>query len=237
MPRSVRCLVALLVLVATVALDGAVHDFAFRHVVSHEVRLVANGFTLLGTGWAASGLMGAVTIVAYRNGDLALLRAGGGGLAGVALGSLTVQVAKHIVCRARPRLMEGWGVDQVGPAGVVAAASERAALGFFHWPCLTDSRFHSFPSGHTTIAFAVAAALATAAPATRRTWLAVAGGVGASRLLLNAHFLSDVVGGAFIGWWAGTLGVRLVDRLLPWLAAGRVRAGAESQSGARLPSA
>ena len=29
--------------------DELLHDFMFRHVVSHEARLLANGFTLLGT--------------------------------------------------------------------------------------------------------------------------------------------------------------------------------------------
>jgi undecaprenyl-diphosphatase len=229
--RVFRCLVATLVLAAVVAADGAVHDFTFRHVVSHEVRLVANGFTLLGTAWAASGLLAAVAVIAHRSGDVALVRASAGGLAGIAVGSLAVQVVKHLACRARPKLVDGWGVDRVGPGGTGAGSPDPAAIGFFHWPCLVDSRYHSFPSGHTTTAFAVAAALTAAVPARRRTWLAVAAGIGASRLLLNAHFLSDILAGAVIGWWAGTLGIRLVDRLAPLRAVPAVESGAGAPSG------
>lgn len=243
MPRPAggrrRLLVGALVLAlaAAVPADSAIHDFAFRHVVSHEVRLVANGFTLLGTAWAASGLLATLAVVAHRSGDVGLVRASAGGLAGIALGSLTVQVVKQVACRARPKLVDGWGVDLVGPTGAAVGWPDPATTGFFHWPCLTDSRYHSFPSGHTTTAFAVAAALTAAAPAGRRSWLAVAAGVGASRLLLNAHFLSDVLGGALIGWWAGRLGLRLADRLapLPAVPAG-VSAGVESPSGASAPS-
>jgi membrane-associated phospholipid phosphatase len=84
-----------------------------------------------------------------------------------------------------------------------------------HWPCLGDSRFHSFPSGHATTAFTVAAVLTWAAPGRWRLWLGVAAGIGLSRILLNAHFASDVLGGAAIGWWAGRSGLRLVERFAP----------------------
>jgi membrane-associated phospholipid phosphatase len=89
-------------------------------------------------------------------------------------------------------------------------------VGFFHWPCVRDSRYHSFPSGHAATAFAVAAALSQAVPGRRRAWLAIAGSVGLSRILLNAHFLSDVLGGALVGWWAGEAGVRLATRFVSW---------------------
>ena len=60
----------------------------------------------------------------------------------------------------------------------------------------------SFPSGHTTQAFAIAVVLATAYsdhPWVGITALSVAGAVGYSRLYLHKHFLSDVMAGAVLG--------------------------------------
>jgi membrane-associated phospholipid phosphatase len=61
---------------------------------------------------------------------------------------------------------------------------------------------NSFPSGHTTQAFAIATVLAAHYPA---WWVEVlaygsAGLVGYCRVEQNAHFTSDVVAGALIGW-------------------------------------
>jgi len=206
----------LLALAVALPLDTLVHDLAFRYVVSHEVRLLANGYTQLGTAWAAAGLLGALAIVAHRTADAGLYRVSLGGLAGVAVGSLALQAVKHVACRARPHLVDGWGVDEAEPRVAVPASS--GTLGFFHWPCLRDSRYQGFPSGHATVAFAVAAALCQAVPPRRPLWLAVAGGVGVSRILLNAHFLSDVIGGGLLGWCGGRVGLWLVDHYLPFAA-------------------
>jgi membrane-associated phospholipid phosphatase len=61
---------------------------------------------------------------------------------------------------------------------------------------------NSFPSGHTTQAFAVATVIASHYPA---WWVQVlafgsAGLVGYCRIEQNSHFTSDVVAGALIGW-------------------------------------
>ena len=200
---------ALTVLVAATPADERLHDFVFRHVVSHEARLLANGFTLLGTTEVATvGLLG-LGGLAYRGADAAMWRAAIGGVTGVVLAGLATQAVKHVACRARPRLVEGWGV---GTAPIPDAPARR---GFFHWPCWATPNYQSFPSGHAATAFAAAAALVGWAPARGRAWvLVVASGVGASRIVLNAHFLSDVLGGGLVGWWAGEAGVRLVARYL-----------------------
>ncbi|HEY7601122.1 MAG TPA: phosphatase PAP2 family protein [Methylomirabilota bacterium] len=200
---------ALTVLVAATPADERLHDFVFRHVVSHEARLLANGFTLLGTTEVATlGLLG-IGGLAYRGADTAMWRAAIGGVTGVVLAGLATQAVKHVACRARPRLVEGWGV------GTDPIPDASARLGFFHWPCWGRWNYQSFPSGHATTAFAAAAALVSWAPPRGRAWvLAAASGVAASRIVLNAHFLSDVLGGGLIGWWAGEAGVRLVARYL-----------------------
>ena len=200
---------AVAVLAAATPTDEILHDLVFRHVVSHEARLLANGFTLLGATEVASAGLLALAVFAHRTVDAPMWQAAVGGVAGVLLGGLSSQTVKHVACRARPRLVDGWGVGAATPPD---APTRR---GFFHWPCFGDRGYHGFPSGHATTAFAVAAALAGWAPPRRRSWiLAAACGVGASRIVLNAHFLSDVLGGALLGWWSGEAGVRLVVRYL-----------------------
>jgi membrane-associated phospholipid phosphatase len=203
-PAAQLVAVGLTVLAAVTPADELLHDFVFRRVVSHEVRLLANGFTLLGTTEVATvGFLG-LAVLGHRTADAVMWRAAIGGVAGVLLAGLATQVVKHVACRARPRLVDGWGV---GPAGFPATG------GFFHWPCFGRSDYQSFPSGHAATAFAAAAALFAWAPGGRRAWvLAGAAGVGASRVVLNAHLLSDVLGGALAGWWAGGLGLLLVAR-------------------------
>jgi membrane-associated phospholipid phosphatase len=208
--RAIQAAVlAVTVLAAATPTDEMLHDFVFRHVVSHEVRLLANGFTLLGTTEVATvGLLGLAGF-AHWTVDAQMWQAAVGGVAGVLLAGLSTQVVKHVACRARPRLVDGWGVGTATPPD---APTRR---GFFHWPCFGERDYHGFPSGHAATAFAVGAALAGWAPARRRGWiLATASGVGASRIVLNAHLLSDVLGGALLGWWAGQAGVRVVARYL-----------------------
>ncbi len=200
---------AVALLGALTPVDDAVQDLVFRHVVSHEVRLLANGFTWLGTVEVAAAGLGALAIAAARTADATAWQGALGGLAGIALGGLATEGAKLVGCRARPRLVEGWGV---GPPGPAVSPDRR---GFLHWPCFRRAAYQGFPSGHATTAFAVAAALAGWARGRRRALVAAAASVGASRVLLNAHFLSDVVAGALIGWAAGALGVRLAGRYVP----------------------
>jgi undecaprenyl-diphosphatase len=208
--RAVQVLVIVLaVLAAATPADEWLHDRVFRHLVSHEVRLLANGFTLLGTTEVATiGLLG-LAALAHRTGDAAMWGAATGGVVGVLLAGLATQAVKHVACRARPRLIDGWGV---GPPALQTAPLRR---GFFHWPCFGASAYQGFPSGHAATAFATAAALVAWTPGRRRALIfAAASGVAASRIVLNAHFLSDVLGGAVIGWWAGEAGLRLTARYI-----------------------
>ena len=57
----------------------------------------------------------------------------------------------------------------------------------------------SFPSGHTTTAFAVAAALSLLFPKGRFFFMLYAVLVGLSRIMVTAHYPSDVMAGALIG--------------------------------------
>jgi membrane-associated phospholipid phosphatase len=99
----------------------------------------------------------------------------GMGLAGLAAG-LLAQIVKHLVGRARPEL---W-------------------LGAAHYAPGSST---SFPSGHTVGAFALAGVLlfASRSRTLRIAALALAAGVGLSRILAFRHWASDVTASAGIG--------------------------------------
>jgi len=141
---------------------------------------------------------------------LALGAAGGEGLhlmlrlATAALLATTVsQVLKRLACRPRP--------------------STAGLAGFS--PRVDSPDEFSFPSGHTSVAFAVAVALAGTVPLVGTTCLLLAAGIGASRVYLGAHYPLDVAAGVLIGLGCGFAARLLVDwsflvHLLPLLLAG-----------------
>jgi undecaprenyl-diphosphatase len=96
------------------------------------------------------------------------------------------QAIKHIVGRARPKL-----IDEFGPwrFDLFSIKAELA----------------SFPSGHTISIFAAAASLSFFLPLQKsRKWpaavfFALALSVAASRMIIGAHYPSDVLAGVFIG--------------------------------------
>ncbi len=106
----------------------------------------------------------------------------------VAVSGLAVNLLKGLFGRARPRLLFVDGT--YGMQGFVF-----------------DGDFASFPSGHTTTAFALAGCLALLFP--RWGWLALplAALVGVARVVMGSHYPADVVMGAGVGL-ACALGLR-----------------------------
>ena len=69
-----------------------------------------------------------------------------------------------------------------------------------------DANTHdSFPSGHVTAAFAVAAAESEFHPRQAVFWYAGAGLIAYSRLRLNRHYAQDVIAGAALGYGTARL--------------------------------
>ncbi|MFD0986213.1 phosphatase PAP2 family protein [Methyloligella solikamskensis] len=109
----------------------------------------------------------------------------------VATTGLFAAFCKLAIGRARPRLY-----DEVGS---------------FHFsPFAFDADVASFPSGHATTTFALATALALLWPRFAVPLFTAAVWIAASRFLMGAHYVSDVVAGAFVG----TVGTLLLRELM-----------------------
>jgi undecaprenyl-diphosphatase len=113
--------------------------------------------------------------------------------AAVALPGLVFTILKRLIGRARP-LVEG-GADP-----------------FIYHPLGWSVEYASFPSGHATDAFAIATAVGALWPRTRPIMWTYAVLIALSRIVLTAHFPSDVIAGAVVG----TMGALIVR---DWFAA------------------
>lgn len=94
--------------------------------------------------------------------------------------------------------------------------SEMNRISELHRVALSENAFiNSFPSGHSTVAFAffcAACVLVVKRPALQSLFFLLAFGIGYSRIYLSQHFLSDVTMGAFIGTATALLTVYIARR-------------------------
>jgi membrane-associated phospholipid phosphatase len=104
----------------------------------------------------------------------------------IALPGLLADIAKPVFGRARPELLFQAQIFGFTWSGAHAD----------HW---------SFPSGHAVTITALATALYALYPPLWPAYLLVALLVAVSRVIIDAHYLSDVIAGAYIGFvfaWA-----------------------------------
>ena len=77
------------------------------------------------------------------------------------------------------------------------------------FPFNSDWNYQSFPSGHSQVLFCVATMVALIDHRRRWLWFGLATFVAFTRVVIYAHFLSDVIGGATLGFlgalWASHL--------------------------------
>ena len=143
--------------------------------------------SVCGLGIVQSGVCLLLILAGLLADRLDLRRAGcAGGIAFIASGAIS-QVAKHIFSRPRPIMV-------------------------LHDVRIVDGALfsHSFPSGHTTTAFAAAAAFSVFLPRFRYVLIFLACLTGLSRVYLGVHYPFDVVYGAVLGWVIGLGSARLI---------------------------
>lgn len=97
----------------------------------------------------------------------------------VALSGIVTDIIKPILGRARP------------------VELAREGLYGFH-PLTFDARWNSFPSGHAASAFAFAFAVTEFFPRLRTPVFILAAAFGLSRVMVNAHYVADVLAGAAV---------------------------------------
>jgi undecaprenyl-diphosphatase len=141
------------------------------------------GFLLLAIAAAASPRLGRVTYgvltaVAARIGFVFLA---------IGVPGLFVAIIKRVIGRARPLHFDGVGSLDFAP---------------FAW----RADYASLPSGHATTACAAAVALGALFPQARTILWIFAGAIALSRVVVGAHYPSDVLAGAAVG----SLGALLV---------------------------
>ena len=108
----------------------------------------------------------------------------------VAVTGGVTQAAKQVVGRGRPPLLEKFGA--------------------FDFSSFSFTNAHaSFPSGHSSTSFAMATALSLLAPSLRVPLLVLAGAIAASRIVVQAHYPSDIVAGGALGVALALLTARL----------------------------
>ncbi len=97
----------------------------------------------------------------------------------ILLTGFLTQLIKHIVGRPRPNY-----------------SSENSSFGFEFFSF--ESSLHSFPSGHTSTIFVAALALSMLTPKIKIYYIFFALIVSLSRVVVGAHFFSDVIGGIVV---------------------------------------
>ncbi|WP_414899862.1 lipid A 1-phosphatase LpxE [Rhizobium cremeum] len=103
----------------------------------------------------------------------------------VALSGLSANLLKRIIGRARPSQFDEWGS--------------------FGFSSFSGSKFESFPSGHATTVGAIFMVLILLVPRYRLAFILLALWMGFSRVMVSAHYPSDVIAGLSYGGWFSLL--------------------------------
>lgn len=132
---------------------------------------------------------------------------GGGALA---CAGIVGTAAKSLIGRPRPKFGDPSFLGPWGTFNAPGFDGPRHAWEFWKkgWADLT-----SMPSSHTLFAAALAAFLALAYPRLRVLVVLLTALVGIARVVLGAHYPSEVFVGGALGWLAGSSGMLVVYRL------------------------
>jgi membrane-associated phospholipid phosphatase len=186
-PRIRFLAIAAIALVLAHLADG----IAYRHIVNERVLEEDWGRMLRVMGFLPFWLLAAAALVLHDRGDTrrgaSVWMRGGLLLGSVAAAGIAGEVLKIVIRRERPRAHEGayffrpWSDRPLSSGGL------------------------STPSSHAIIAFGAACMLARLFPRAALVWYLLAAGCALTRVMQQAHFLSDVVLSALVAWLIASL--------------------------------
>jgi len=114
--------------------------------------------------------------------------------------ALTLGLLTCSACRSRTHRLAWWALDTTVITFLLVQG-----LKFATGLPRPSGAPSGFPSGHTTIAFALAWLILAAHPRLSPVWFGVAVAIGWSRMEIHAHFVYQVLTGAVLGsglgWW------------------------------------
>ncbi|MHB1685912.1 MAG: phosphatase PAP2 family protein [Ignavibacteriaceae bacterium] len=164
------------------SVDNTIQKFSQNNISSFNDKLFSVD-KVYGSGYTLIAIAGIYGYGLFLN-DPGVRKIGLQTIEAVGYAGLITSILKSVVGRSRPYTNEG--------------------KANFH-PFNTHASQTSFPSGHSTVVFAVSTVLANN---TDNVFLKIlcytaAGLVGCSRLYHNAHWFSDVIAGGAIGYFVG----------------------------------
>jgi hypothetical protein len=163
------------------------HASQIQYLGSGAAQGASETVSVLGDGGMAAALVGGTYLVSRWSGNTRMARASSLSAEALANTAIWSTLLKKVARRARPDSTTQAGMFLVNDASVEAT---------------------SFPSGHTMVAFAVAAVFAGEFRDKKWVpWVAygIASLVGASRVALGRHYLSDVIVGGTLGHSLGKM--------------------------------
>jgi len=148
-----------------------------------NLAVLAQFFSILGDGITLTGICIFLFILGIIFKKEHIRNSGVYGMSVIIAASFFVHLFKTAFERVRP--------DFSG-VGVLSLIESPSVFDF-------GGRINSFPSGHTTVSFALAYALSRSYPKLSLFFYTIAATIGLSRIYLGSHYPSDVAGGALLG--------------------------------------
>lgn len=163
-------------------LDIQVHKFMVSYAPFSHIQDMWGFFSWLGEDHVQALVCVFMGILYYKRQNYSLSRVWYSSVVIFLLSGVCVQIFKHIIARPRPKMLPEYDISWF-------------AFG---------AEWHSMPSGHTMTTFAWLACILPFYNMKLRVFFVVmAAAVGFSRVGIGAHYLSDVLVGAVLGYVLG----------------------------------